>query len=85
MIEAIQGTAKKYQVVANGSDGNSWKLQEAALSGGDWTDVEGSVWTVDVSELTAGIDALSGAIDALAGTLNTVSSDYLTSADKTEL
>ena len=90
LIETIQGTAKQYQVVSAGD--NSWKLQVAALSGGDWSDVAGSTWTVDFSTITADIDALSGAIDDVNDlvtdtrtTLNTVSSDYLTSADKTEL
>ena len=92
IVELIQGTAKKYQVVANGENGNSWKLQEAALSGGAWTDVEGSGWTIDfsaieneITALTADVSYLSGQIDATNATLNTVSSDYLTSADKTEL
>ncbi len=35
--------------------------------------------------LSTAIDALSGVIDETRATLNTVSSDYLTSADKTEL
>ena len=88
LIETIQGTAKKYQVVANGEGGNSWKLQEAALSGGDWSDVTGSTWTVDFSAittaidgLTAGVDYLSGQIDATNATLNTISSDYLKATD----
>ena len=40
LVDTIKGTAKKYQVVSNGT--NSWKLQEAALSGGAWTDCSGS-------------------------------------------
>lgn len=45
--------AKKYKVVANGEDGNSWKLQEAPLSAADneWVDVTGSTWTVDFGGL----------------------------------
>ena len=99
LVDLIEGTAKKYQVVANGEGGNSWKLQEAALSGGDWSDVTGSTWSVDftainnaINGLTADVDYLSGAIDDLDDlvgdtrtTLNTVSSDYLKSSDKTEL
>ena len=88
LVETIQGTAKKYQVVANGEGGNSWKLQEAALSGGDWSDVTGSTWTVDFSAITTAIDGLtanvsylSGQIDATNATLNTVSSDYLKATD----
>lgn len=77
IIETIRGTAKQYQVVANGEDGNSWKLQEAALSGGAWTDVAGSTWTVDFTALNSAIDYLSGQIDTTNATLNTVSSDYL--------
>ena len=94
LISSLVGDgAKKYQVVS--TDTNSWKLQEAALSGGDWSDVADSTWTVDfsaindaISGLTADVDYLSGQIDDLADlvddtrtTLNTVSSDYLTSAD----
>ena len=88
LVETIQGTAKKYQVVANGEGGNSWKLQEAALSGGDWSDVAGSTWTVDFSAITTAIDGLtsdvgylSGQIDATNATLNTVSSDYVKATD----
>lgn len=70
LIEMIKGTAKKYQVVRNGVDGNSWKLQEAALSGGAWSDVSESIWTVDFT-------AINDSINALNETVNTVSSDYV--------
>lgn len=59
LIETIEGTAKQYKVVANGENGNSWKLQVAALSGGDWTDVAGSSWTVDFTAVNNAIDALT--------------------------
>ena len=92
LVGLIEGTAKKYQVVANGEGGNSWKLQEAALSGGAWSDVTGSTWTVDfssitdaIADLTADVNYLSRQISATQEALNTVSSDYLTSSDKTEL
>ena len=82
IVELIQGTSKKYQVVANGEGGNSWKLQEAALSGGAWTDV--STFTVDFSAINNQITALTSDVDSiktdLAGAktaLNTVSSDYI--------
>lgn len=56
LIESLVGNgAKKYKVVANGADGNSWKLQEAPLSATDneWVDVTGSTaWTVDFSGLS---------------------------------
>lgn len=91
MIESLVGNgAKKYQVVANGEGGNSWKLQNAPLSAADdeWTDVAGSTWTVDFSAiteeiegLTADVSYLSGQIDATNATLNTVSSDYLKATD----
>ena len=51
LVDTIKGTAKKYQVVANGEGGNSWKLQEAALSSDAWTDVTGSTWSVDFSAI----------------------------------
>ncbi len=88
LVDVIEGTAKKYQVVANGEGGNSWKLQEAALSGGDWSDVAGSTWTVDFSAINDAIDALTADVDSiktdLAGAkaaLNTVSSDYVKATD----
>lgn len=86
LVDVIKGTAKKYQVVANGEDGNSWKLQEAALSGGAWTDV--STFTVDFSAINNQITALTSDVNNiktdLAGAktaLNTVSSDYLKATD----
>ena len=82
LVDTIKGTAKKYQVVANGKGGNSWKLQEAALSGGAWTDV--STFTVDFSAINDQITALTSNVNniktdlaATKTTLNTVSSDYL--------
>lgn len=88
LVDVIEGTAKKYQVVANGEGGNSWKLQEAALSGGAWSDVAGSTWTVDFSAINDAIDALTADVDSiktdLAGAkaaLNTVSSDYVKATD----
>ena len=41
--------------------------------------------TADIAGLTADVDYLSGVVDDTRATLNTVSSDYLTSADKTGL
>lgn len=86
LVDVIEGTAKKYQVVANGEGGNSWKLQEAALSGGTWTDV--STFTVDFSAINDQITALTSDVDSiktdLAGAktaLNTVSSDYVKATD----
>lgn len=88
LVDVIEGTAKKYQVVANGEGGNSWKLQEAALSGGAWSDVAGSTWTVDFSAINDAIDALTADVNGiktdLAGAkaaLNTVSSDYVKATD----
>lgn len=88
LVDVIEGTAKKYQVVANGEGGNSWKLQEAALSGGAWSDVAGSTWTVDFSAINDQITALTADVDSiktdLAGAktaLNTVSSDYVKATD----
>lgn len=88
LVDVIEGTAKKYQVVANGEGGNSWKLQEAALSGGAWSDVAGSTWTIDFSAINDAIDALTADVDNiktdLAGAkaaLNTVSSDYVKATD----
>lgn len=88
LVDVIEGTAKKYQVVANGEGGNSWKLQEAALSGGAWSDVAGSTWTVDFSAINDQITALTAEVDSiktdLAGAktaLNTVSSDYVKATD----
>lgn len=88
LVDVIEGTAKKYQVVVNGEGGNSWKLQEAALSGGAWTDVAGSTWTVDFSAINDQITALTADVDSiktdLAGAktaLNTVSSDYVKATD----
>ena len=82
LVDTIKGTAKKYQVVANGKGGNSWKLQEAALSGGAWTDV--STFTVDfsaindqITALTSNVNNIKTALAATKTTLNTVSSDYL--------
>ena len=84
LVDTIKGTAKKYQVVANGEGGNSWKLQEAALSGGDWIDVAGSEWSVNFSAINDQITALTSDVNtiktdlaATKTTLNTVSSDYL--------
>jgi len=57
LIETIEGTSKKYQIVANGEGGNSWKLQEAALSGGNWTDV--STFAVDFTAVATDIAYLS--------------------------
>ena len=81
LVDTIKGTAKKYQVVGNGT--NSWKLQEAALSGGAWTDV--STFAVDFSEINGQITALTSDVDKIKKdlaetktTLNTVSSDYVT-------
>ena len=71
IVDLIQGTAKKYQVVANGEDGNSWKLQEAALSGGDWSDVAGSTWTVDFSAITDAIDGLTSDVNYISGIVDT--------------
>lgn len=79
IVDLIRGTSKQYKVVAGEND-NSWKLQEASLSGGNWTDVTGSEWTVNfseindaISDLTADIDYLSGAIDAVSGAVDIVS------------
>ena len=59
LVEQIQGTAKKYQIVSTGD--NSWKLQEAFLSGGNWTDVADSTITVDFSAIN---EAISAKLDA---------------------
>lgn len=82
LVDTIKGTAKKYQVVANGT--NSWKLQEAALSGDAWTDVEGSAWSVDFSTINNQITSLTSDVNSIKTdlaetktTLNTVSSDYV--------
>lgn len=50
LVETIQGTAKKYQIVANGSTTNSWKLQSEPLSAttDEWVDV--STFTVELSD-----------------------------------
>ena len=88
LVDTIKGTAKKYQVVANGEGGNSWKLQEAALSGGAWTDVVGSEWSVDFSTINDQITALTSDVNTIKTdlattktTLNNVSSDYLKASD----
>lgn len=88
IVDLIKGTSKQYKVVANGEGGNSWKLQEAALSGGDWTDVAGSEWSVDFSEINNQITALTSDVDSIKTdlaetktTLNTVSSDYVKATD----
>lgn len=85
IVELIEGTSKKYQIVAGETD-NSWKLQEAALSGGTWTDV--STFAVDFTSITDQITALTADVEALqtdlAGAktaLNTVSSDYVKATD----
>lgn len=77
IVDTIRATAKQYQVVKNGTASNSWKLQEAALSGGSWTDVSNSNWTVDFTEINNKITAITADISGLSTTLNTVSSDYL--------
>ena len=88
IVDLIRGTSKQYKVVANGEGGNSWKLQEAALSGDVWTDVAGSAWSVDFSEinnkitsLTADVNNISTDLAETKNTLNTVSSDYLKASD----
>lgn len=88
IVDLIRGTSKQYKVVANGEGGNSWKLQEAALSGDSWTDVAGSTWSVDFSEINSQITALTSDVDNIKTdlaetktTLNTVSSDYLKASD----
>lgn len=50
----IKDTNTTYQIVANGT--NSFKLQSKDI-GGDWTDVEGSIFTVDLSAVNAAIAA----------------------------
>lgn len=87
LISSLVGEgAKEYKVIS--TDTNSWKLQQKALSGGDWSDVEDSSWTVDFSAindeidgLTADVDYLSGVIDDTRATLDAVSSDYLKASD----
>ena len=88
IVDLIRGTSKQYKVVANGESGNSWKLQEAALSGDSWTDVAGSAWSVDFSEINGQIATLTSDVDNIKTdlaetktTLNTVSSDYLKASD----
>ena len=88
IVDLIRGTSKQYKVVANGEGGNSWKLQEAALSGGDWIDVTGSEWSVDFSAINNQITALTSDVNNIKTdlaetktTLNTVSSDYLKASD----
>lgn len=88
IVDLIRGTSKQYKVVANGEGGNSWKLQEAALSGGAWTDVAGSEWSVDFSAINDQITALTSDVNTIKTdlsetktTLNTVSSDYLKASD----
>ena len=88
IVDLIRGTSKQYKVVANGEGGNSWKLQEAALSGGAWIDVAGSEWSVDFSAINDQITALTSDVNtiktdlaATKTTLNTVSSDYLKASD----
>ena len=88
IVDLIRGTSKQYKVVANGEGGNSWKLQEAALSGDVWTDVAGSAWSVDFSEINNKITALTADVNNIStdlaetkNTLNTVSSDYLKASD----
>ena len=51
------------------------------------TDITGQIDTINtnIAGITADVEYLSGQVDATNATLNTVSSDYLTSADKTEL
>lgn len=70
LVETIRGTSKKYQVVANGSNGNSWKLQEAALSGKDWSDVAESTWTVDFTAINNQITALISDVGYLSGQID---------------
>ena len=86
LVDTIKGTAKKYQVIGNGT--NSWKLQEAALSSSAWTDVSGSVWSVDFSAINKQITALTADVNNIStdlaetkNTLSTVSSDYLKASD----
>ena len=81
LVDTIKGTAKKYQIVS--ADGaNSWKLQEAALSGGAWTNV--STFAVDfsaindqITALTSNVNNIKTDLDTTKKTLSTVSSDYL--------
>lgn len=75
LVETIQGTAKKYQIVANGSTTNSWKLQSAALSGGEWTDV-GEAFTIELSDYYT-----KDEVDQISANLVGTSSDL--SADNT--
>ncbi len=77
LVDTIKGTSKKYQIVANGTGGNSWKLQEAALSGGAWSDVTGSAFTVDFTSINNQITSLTSLVNDTRTTLNTVSADYL--------
>lgn len=77
LVDTIKGTSKKYQIVANGTGGNSWKLQEAALSGGSWSDVTGSTISIDFTSINNQITALTALVDNTRTTLNTVSADYL--------
>lgn len=88
IVDLIRGTSKQYKVVATGEGRNSWKLQEAALSGDSWTDVTGSAWSVDFSEINDQITALTSEVNSIKTdlaetktTLNTVSSDYLKASD----
>ena len=88
IVDLIRGTSKQYKVVANGEGGNSWKLQEAALSGDSWTDVAGSEWSVDFSAINSQITALTSDVNNIKTdlaetktTLNTVSSDYVKATD----
>ena len=88
IVDLIRGTSKQYKVVANGEGGNSWKLQEAALSGDSWTDVTGSEWSVDFSAINSQIATLTSDVNNIKTdlaetktTLNAVSSDYLKASD----
>lgn len=86
LVDTIKGTAKKYQVIS--TDINSWKLQEAALSGDAWSDVAGSAWSVNFSAINNKITALTSDVNNIStdlaetkNTLNTVSSNYLKASD----
>ena len=58
LVAAMEGTAKKYQIAADSENGNGWRLQESALSGGEWTDA-GDPISVDFSGVLQAVNAVS--------------------------
>lgn len=69
-LPTVTNTNTTYQIVANGT--NSFKLQSKELEG-EWTDVPGSVFTVDLSAVNEAISAAEQKITVNTGNISSLS------------